>query len=366
MCSAQRGFGFLWFSIHRILLLKGSSMKALIGLLFALLMGTFLGLVAWDDLLYDLKWLPEKIRELNIYDMIVLPLFLGMAGLCFAHLRSEKKKKEIASGKATGTVLYQLINLTPVKLATGKIGLLLNWRDTGRFSTAQTIDTCGSEEATAALVHDFDKAIADSSVISPVLSGVVSLSAVKGLMSAHVANRASFPGRMTQVILVLAAEDPAQVKFMRFFEIYPAMLLLFSGPLDWSIVGTEMSVQAYRCMALRILAQGLLNSGGEVPAWNRFTDDAVYAVRNLPCHYEAGDFDWTDSRWHFDPREHLSPDQIETKRKALLEALTPSDNAPTYTGPFNPVSHHNEYGIWERQFCVDFFNKKPRRTLKWF
>ncbi len=342
-------------------------MKALIGFLF-LLMGTFLGLVAWDDLINELNWLPEKIQELNIFDMIVHPLFLGIAGLCFAYLRSEKKKKEIAAGKATTTAICQQLEITRVRILDQGTKFLLHWKNTGFYSTTAMKEACGSDEGTTSLTRDVDRAIADSQTIVPELSSFLSLAALNGLLTAHCSNRASFPGTATPMILVAAAEDPAQVKFLRIFEIFPAMLLLFIDEWNWDILGTPRKVQAYRAMALKIITRQIFNCAGEVPAWDKFQPGPIFAVRDLPYLRPSKGIDWTDPKWHFDPRNLPSKEVLQNKKQDLINHLSSVAMSPDedYSGPFSPVSRDPNFTGWLLQFERDFNASKKHTPSMWF
>ncbi len=352
-------------------------MKFLVAFSF-LVMGSVLGLVAWDNFYGSLNFLPEKFRELNIFDITLHPLFLFIAGLCMAYIGRERIKKKIAAGNAIGSVSCQRLELSAIHVPVLEEGeesdvytlqprLLLTWTNTGAFTPAEIIDICGSDVATTALTRDFESAIPITSLVAPIFKSIISVSAFARVLDRYCSSVMSHSGDSRPFILVLAAEDPAQVKCMRVFQIPPAMLLLFYGEFDYSQIVTVRMVQSYRAMALRILAQQLLRSPVELSAWADFESGVVFAVRDLPAGDVATSFDWWNGKWNLDPRIKYSKSTLLEKREALISALH-GIKRPVYHGPHHSVSGPDEWKVWGGVFAFDFLgvNEDKRPDSFWF
>jgi hypothetical protein len=274
----------------------------------------FAGLIiGLDDFLDCFNWLPKPIRDLNAIDIAAVPIALSLYALFQHRTNKDRKNEQLNKGIQMGSAQCQRLNVSVVGQK-----LILKWVDTARVSTDEMSLWCGSEEAAENFNDDCEHALTIKTEITPCLSTKLAFSAVFSFIARHTANLQAFMGKSRTHIVVAAIEDQAQILTTRFFEIPPALLLLFWDDKVLQQMHTVRSVQSYRFVALKILARQILDNAGEAPSWSDFSATPVYAVRDLPTRIEEGEIDWWSRSWDFDPRKKLSVEEIVSKRDKLI------------------------------------------------
>lgn len=274
-----------------------------------------LAIIGLDDIFEFFQtwgWVPRSVQDLNFFELIVFPLFYGLIKLRNIKTQKQLEIDQIDQGRQLGSALCQRIYLSIYDS-----GLLLHWINTGRYTTEEMSTVCGSEYAAKALVDDCDHALSVKTMICPILSVRRSFSAVLSLVAKHTSHLQQCSGNKKTFIIVPAIEDVAQILTIRFFEIPPAMLLLFLDDTYLDDMHTSRIVQSYRYVALRVLAQQVLFHSGEAPAWDAYVPNPTFAVCDIPHALEADEIDWWDVRWNIAPRVRYSIPEIEAKKNAL-------------------------------------------------
>lgn len=270
----------------------------------------------------DLSFVPERLQRVNWLG--VLP---GASALLWHVVKRLREESLLRHGLQYGTAQSQRLDITPTRWDTApKSGpiYLLHWEDTSFWSEVEMPMLFGSNVAAKLFQAAAKKATYTQGSVIPHCRDSAVLIAFRNAVSKLTSSLRGQSGKKRRMVIVPACEDQARVVRTRFFEIPPAMLLLFlkleSDPSLFSIMATRRPEQWYRVIAMELIARQVVGGCTGAPALGGAIDDHFYAVRNVP--HEGGAIDWWDPKWDFDPCVPYTAEELDEKRRALIIALS--------------------------------------------